>query len=95
MLNTVFQRVCSKKCSMHWLYGYLAGIYLSSMQASEYLPLGRQVKLIYPDTLPTFGTGQVPLSGLFPSVMRPLRSVRSTYKFHPACCRQVRYASEI
>ena len=31
--------------------GIHIGIYLSSMQASEYLPFGRQVKLIYPDTL--------------------------------------------
>ena len=44
-----------------------------SMQALEYLPTVRQVKLIYPDTLPTFGTGQVTLSGLFPAVMRSLR----------------------
>ena len=31
--------------------GIHIGIYLSSMQASEYLPFGRQVKLIYPGTL--------------------------------------------
>ncbi len=30
---------------------YPIGIYLFSMQASEYQPAGWQVKLIYPDTL--------------------------------------------